>query len=111
MRHLIVIFACAISATISVPSSVRAQLVPLNFVQQWELLPQESLFSLVGRGNIQVVGNSMARLDPPMVVNVIYLQTTAQPFYFYRCVEYTREWKFETIDTSCFVAKAPKRIQ
>lgn len=97
-----------IIAVLMLPGASMAQGLPLNFVQQWEPLPQESLASLTSRGNIQVVGSDMARLDPPMVVNVLYLQSTVKPFYLYRCVEYTREWKFETMETNCYVAVAPR---
>lgn len=88
-----------------------AQTLPFNFVKQWEALPQESLSSLISRETIHVVGSDATRLDPGMVVNVVYLENTTAPKRLYRCVEYVREWKFETIETSCYVAAPPQTLK
>lgn len=85
-----------------------AQTLPFNFVKQWDALPQESLASLIERDTIHVVGSDLTRLDPGMVVNVVYLENTTAPKRLYRCVEYTREWQMETIQTNCFVAIPPR---
>lgn len=90
---------------------LAAQTLPFNFIKQWEGLPNESLASLTARAGITVVGASMARLDPGMVVNVVYLQATVEPRGFYRCVEYTREWQMETIQTRCEAAVVPVKTK
>ncbi len=103
MKRLMIIAACCFIAT----TPALAQQIPFNFVKQWEPLPQESLSSLIERESIHVVGSDVARLDPGMVVNVVYLENTGKPRALYRCVEYVREWQFETIQTNCFVATPP----
>ncbi|NBV43300.1 hypothetical protein EBR96_11125 [bacterium] len=103
-----IILPAIIGIMLCIPTTVNAQSLPFNFVKQWEELPNESLASLVQRDSIQVVGSDLSRLDPGMVVNVVYLQNNAKPRTLYRCVEYTREWQMETIQTHCYVAIPPQ---
>jgi hypothetical protein len=104
------IFKAVFLCVLLLPLAAHAQAVPFNFVKQWELLPTESLASLVGRGNIDVVGTGLSNSEgpTPTIVNVVYLQSRVKPFYVYRCVEYTRSWGMETIQTNCYVAVAPQ---
>ncbi len=85
-----------------------AQALPFNFVKQWQPLPQESLASLVERPAVHIVGSDISRLDEGMVVSVVYLENTGSPKALYRCVEYVREWQFETIQANCFMAIVPQ---
>ncbi len=93
------------------PQNAMAQAIPLNFVKQWEAMPDESLFSLISRDNIHIVGSDVARLDPPMAVNVVYLEYRGSPKQLYRCVEYVREFQFETMKTDCYVAVTPVNLR
>jgi hypothetical protein len=105
------VFFLALLGILAQPLSAHAQTVPFNLVKQWELLPNESLASLTARAGIAVVGTDMSRLDPGMVVNVVYLQANVEPRGMYRCVEYTREWQMETIQTNCYAAVTPVKTK
>jgi hypothetical protein len=107
MRAMIFFLILACATTLG--KTAQAQAVPFNLVKQWELLPDESLASLTARPGIAVVGTDLSRLDPGMVVNVVYLQANVDPRGMYRCVEYTREWQMETIQTNCYAAVTPVR--
>ncbi|TAH32251.1 MAG: hypothetical protein EYC62_09510 [Alphaproteobacteria bacterium] len=87
---------------------VYAQAIPFNFVKQWEAIPSESLASLIARPEIHFVGSDVGKIDDGMMVNVTYLENTGTPKALYRCVEYVREWQFETIQTNCYMAITPQ---
>ncbi len=105
------VFFLALLGILVQPLGAHAQTVPFNLVKQWELLPNESLASLTARSGIAVVGTDMSRLDPGMIVNVVYLQANVEPRGMYRCVEYTREWQMETIQTNCYAAVTPVKTK
>ena len=74
---------------------------PPSYANQWRILPAETVLSLLKRTGGAVVDTDLQRLDPGLLVSVIYIQA---PSGLYRCVEYVTEFQFELTRSACFEA-------
>ncbi|MGE0252689.1 MAG: hypothetical protein AB7G80_03035 [Dongiaceae bacterium] len=103
-------FVLAVLIWVGVAGAAQAQnTVPLNLVSQWQAV-DVSIARLIS-SNYNVVGSEVARIDGGIMVSVTYLQgvnTQNNARQLFRCVEYVREFQFETISTACFIALEPR---